>query len=320
VSGSYDGPIIDSHHHLWDLARGHYPWLSGTAAIGALGDIAYLQRDYLIADYLADIAGQGITGSVHIEAVWDRARSPAEETAWLDTLERPAGIAARYVAAAPLDSPDVGAVLAAQAACPRVAGIRETIRWHPDPARTWTRRGLVAEPGWRRGLALLARHGFVLDLLMNPHQSMEVAALADDFPDQTFIVNHCATPNDRDEAGLARWRDGLAAMGQRRNIALKLSNFSAYTPEGNPAGHRDTLLTCIDAFGPERCHGICRTLREVPRGGGGILRRRAARDVPRQRGPALSIRYRHAASAQHSLAGGGIKPRLPGLFGHASMY
>ncbi len=253
MSGSYDGPIIDSHHHLWDLARGHYPWLSGTAAIGALGDIAYLQRDYLIADYLADIAGQGITGSVHIEAVWDRARSPAEETAWLDTLERPAGIAARYVAAAPLDSPDVGAVLAAQAACPRVAGIRETIRWHPDPARTWTRRGLVAEPGWRRGLALLARHGFVLDLLMNPHQSMEVAALADDFPDQTFIVNHCATPNDRDEAGLARWRDGLAAMGQRPNIALKLSNFSAYTPEGNPAGHRDTLLTCIDAFGPERC-------------------------------------------------------------------
>ena len=38
----YDGPIIDAHHHLWDLSGGRYPWLTKPeAAIGALGDIVY---------------------------------------------------------------------------------------------------------------------------------------------------------------------------------------------------------------------------------------------------------------------------------------
>jgi predicted TIM-barrel fold metal-dependent hydrolase len=252
VPNPYAGPIIDAHHHLWDLSLGRHPWLSGAAAI-PLGDIAYMQHNYLIADYLQDIAGQGITASVHIEALWDRARSPVEETEWLETLARPSGIAARYVAAAPLDEPDIDATLDAQAAFPRVTAIRETIRWHPDPKKRWTRAGLVNEAGWRRGLARLAQHNLALDLLMNPHQANEVAALAADFPNQPILVNHCGTPNDRDPEGLARWRAGLHTMAAHPNIAIKLSNYGAYTPDGTLAGHRDTILTCIDAFGPNRC-------------------------------------------------------------------
>ncbi len=188
-----------------------------------------------------------------MEAVWDPARSPVEETRWLDSLPRPDGIATRYVAAAPLAAEGVAAVLEAQAAFPCVAGVRETIRWHPDPTKRWVRQGLVTEPAWRRGLALLARYGFSLDLLMNPHQAEEVAALAGDVPGQSFIVNHCCTPNDRDEDGMARWRSGLKAMGRQPNIALKLSNYAAYSPTRSAAEDRDTLLTCIDAFGTDRC-------------------------------------------------------------------
>jgi predicted TIM-barrel fold metal-dependent hydrolase len=250
----YCGPIIDAHHHLWDLSAGHYPWLSQPdAAIGALGNIDYLRHDYLPADYADDAQGQGITGSVHMEAVWDPARSPVEETRWLESLPRPAGIATRYVGAAPLADDAVAAILEAQAAFPRVAGVRETIRWHPDPAKRWVRQGLVNEPAWRRGLALLAQYGLSLDLLMNPHQAEEVAALARDVPGQSFIVNHCCTPNDRDADGMARWRSGLKVMGRQSNIALKLSNYGAYSPTRDAVEDRETLLTCIDAFGPDRC-------------------------------------------------------------------
>ena len=250
----YRGPIIDAHHHLWDLSGGHYPWLTDPAAsVGALGNIDFLRRDYLPADYAADIAGQGIVASVHIEALWDPARNPAEQTAWIDALPRPAGVAARYVAAAPLDLPELPAILEAQAAFPRVAAIRETIRWHPDPAKRWTRQGLVNEPAWRSGLARLAPYGWALDLLMNAHQAGEVAALARDTPGQQFIVNHCCTPNDRDADGMARWRAGLRSMGQQPNIAIKLSNYAAYSPDRSLAGDRDTLRSCIEAFGPARC-------------------------------------------------------------------
>ena len=210
----YAGPVIDAHHHLWDLSGGHDPWLTRPeAAIPALGDTGFLRRDYLPQDCAADIAGRGVVASVHVEAVWDPARSPVEETAWLDALPRPPGIAA---------------LLDAHAASPRVAAARETIRWRPDPAKRWTRQGLVHEPAWRRGLAELARHGWALDLLMNPHQAEEVAALARDVPGQQWVVNHCGTPNDRDAEGLARWRAGLRAMGRQPNVAVKLSNYAAY--------------------------------------------------------------------------------------------
>ena len=254
MAGLYDGPIIDAHHHFWTLAGGRYPWLTRPeAAPAALGNIDFLRRDYLPADYAADIAGQGVVASVHIEALWDPARNPAEETAWLDALPRAEGIAVRYVAAAPLASPDLPAILDVQAASPRVAAVRETIRWHPDPAKRWTPKGLVNEPAWRAGLARLAAYGWVLDLLMNAHQAEEVAALAEATPGQRFIVNHCCTPNDRDPEGMARWRSGLRRMGGCPNVAIKLSNYAAYAPDRSLAGDQDTLRSCIDAFGPDRC-------------------------------------------------------------------
>lgn len=249
----YNGPIIDAHHHLWDLAGGHYPWLTEGSGIAALGDVAYMRRNYLPDDYEADIRGQGVVASVHVEAVWDRTRSPVEETAWLAALPRPPGIAARIVAAAPLADPDLPGLLDAHAAYPIVAGIRETIRWHPNPAKRWTAPGIVGEPAWRAGLARLARYGWLLELLMNPHQAVEVAVLARDMPGQVFVVNHCCTPNDRDAEGMARWRHGLAAMGRQHNILMKVSNYAAYSFERTFEADRDTLRTCIDAFGPERC-------------------------------------------------------------------
>ena len=156
----YEGPVIDSHHHLWDLAKGRHLWLAkDDPTLAALGDISYMRHTYLPADYLRDAAGTNLIGTVHIEAVWDRRRSPVEETAWLEMLDRPSGIATKCIAYAGLASPGVERILEAQAAFPRVAGVRETIRWHPDPAKRWTEAGIVGSDGFRRGVGLLLRHG-----------------------------------------------------------------------------------------------------------------------------------------------------------------
>lgn len=249
----YDGPIIDAHHHLWDLSHGRHPWLTGQdQAFRALGDVDYLRRDFLVPDYLASIDGQPVVASVYVEAAWDRSRPPQEEVDWLEALARPAGIAARSIAWAPLRAPDCDAVLENLARRPTVVGVRETVRWHPDPAKRWVEGGLMIDPAWRRGVARLRHHGLLLELLMNPYQSDELARLADDFPQQDFVINHCATPVDQDPDGLARWRDGLEQMARRPNIAIKLSNFAAYSSDRSPASLRRTVMTCIDAFGPDR--------------------------------------------------------------------
>jgi predicted TIM-barrel fold metal-dependent hydrolase len=249
----YQGPIIDAHHHLWDISLGRHPWLTrDDESIKALGDISFMRKTYMIEDYLADVGPQKLVGSVYIEAVWDRTRDPVEETQWLETLDKSRGIAARYIVHAPLTSPGVESVLERQAAFPRVIGVRETIRWHPDPAKRWTEAGIIDNPDWRRGFSLLRRYGLALELLMNPYQAGEVARLAREFPEQIFIVNHCGTPVDRDEEGLARWRSGLRLMGEAPNIAIKLSNFGAYAANRSIEGLSRTVLDCIDAFGTER--------------------------------------------------------------------
>jgi predicted TIM-barrel fold metal-dependent hydrolase len=253
LSNLYEGPVIDAHHHLWDISLGRHPWItSQDNAIKSLGDVAFLKRDYLIADYLADIGPQNVVGSVYVEAAWDRSRDPLEEVTWVTSLERPRALASRLIAWAHLREPGVEAVLERLCRCPEVVGIRETIRWHPDPAKRWTDQGLIDDPAWRRGFAAFAGRGLVMEWLMNPYQAEEVTRLAAEFPEQTFIVNHCGTPMDRDADGLQRWRDGLRRMGTRENIAIKVSNFGAYAPDRSIEGLRGTVMACIDAFGPKR--------------------------------------------------------------------
>lgn len=275
----YDGPIIDAHHHLWNLDLRRHPWLVETgSAITALGDIGYMRRNYLARDYQADTAGQNVVATVAVEALWDRSRDPVEETLWFEEAEKPGGIAARFVAYAALNAPDAERTVERQAAFPRVVALRETVRWHPDPAKRWTDTKFIEDPAWRRGLKLLKRHGLLFELLMNPYQSEEVARLAFDFPDQIFIVNHCASPVDRDPDGIARWRAGLVAMARAPNVAIKISNYAAYDPDRSLEGLRATVKPCLDAFGPDRTMfssdypvarrhmtfaAICRNLKEL---------------------------------------------------------
>src|SRR5271154_7112528 len=69
MSRLYDGPIIDPHHHLWDLSLGRHPWLvPQPGKEHSLGDLAKLRRNYLIEDYLVDSAGQNVVATVHVEA------------------------------------------------------------------------------------------------------------------------------------------------------------------------------------------------------------------------------------------------------------
>jgi predicted TIM-barrel fold metal-dependent hydrolase len=249
----YAGPVIDAHHHLWDLSLGAHPWIAGTdPAMQSLGNLDFLRHDYLPEHFLADVGETNFAGSVHVEAAWDRARDPVEETRWLMSLPRPRRVAHRLVAYVALEDPAVEDQLAAHQEAGPVVGVRETIRWHPDPAKRWTDPGILDRADKRRGIAALARANLLLEVLMNPYQSDDVARLAADMPDLQIVVNHCATPVDRDEPGLQRWRHGLALMAAQPNVAIKVSNFGAYAPDKTPAGLRQAVLTCIDAFGPQR--------------------------------------------------------------------
>ena len=249
----YDGPIIDAHHHLWDLSLQRHPWLAaGAGELGGLGDLETLKRNYLPADYRRDAARQNVVATVHVEAGW-AADDSLSETHWLETLDKRGGVAARYVAHAPLASPDAAALIEAQASFGRVVGIRDILSWTDDPNRRFAARGdLMDDPAWRAGLGRLARHNLVFDLMIFPGQLGDAARLARAFPDQPFILNHCGSPIDRDDEGMRRWRDGLALLAQAPNVSIKISDLVAYDRHWTLDSLRRVVLSCIDCFGTKR--------------------------------------------------------------------
>ncbi|MET4635020.1 amidohydrolase family protein [Kaistia defluvii] len=245
----YNGPIIDAHHHFWDLRLGKHGWLKGG---DSADELAPLRQNHLVADYEALAAPQNIVASVHVEANWDPA-DPAGESRWLDTLQRSPGIAARYVAHAALLDPGAERLLEAHAANGRVVGIREILSWHPDPAkRRMPDNDRMDDPRWRANLARFREHGFSFDLLITPHQFESTRRLVADFPDIAFILNHCASPIDRDAEGMKRWRDGLGLLAAAPNVAIKISDPVAYDPQWTRESLGEVIDACIGAFGPER--------------------------------------------------------------------
>jgi predicted TIM-barrel fold metal-dependent hydrolase len=249
----YDGPIIDAHTHLWDLSMNKHAWLSPSGPAPDFPGIERLRRNHLVANYLADSANQNIVATVHIEASWDAA-DPIGETEWLETLDKSRGVAERYVASAPLGAPEAVGILERQAAHQRVVGVRDILSFHPtSPEKSFAARGdRASDPAWRRDVARLPGLGLHFELMMYPYQLDTVLDLAQSMPALQLVVNHCASPIDRDDEGLRRWRDAVKRLAAEPNIRLKISNAAIYDPEPTHESLRAVTLHCIDCFGPLR--------------------------------------------------------------------
>ena len=251
---TYAGPIIDPHMHLWDLDRHYYAWLQDTPLpnnpAGDMASIAY--RSYGLDDYLADTAGWNVVQTVHVECGLPP-KDQLSETDWLQGLADTRGVIAGIVAGAWLEDAGVEPLLEAQAARPNVRGVRQIVSWHADPAKTYGDRDLLRDAAWRRGYALLARHGLSFDLQLYPSQMSAAAELAAAHPDIPVIINHAGLPTDRDDAGLAAWREGLALLAEKPNVSCKISGLAMVDRAWTVERLRPFVLRVIDTFGPERC-------------------------------------------------------------------
>jgi predicted TIM-barrel fold metal-dependent hydrolase len=247
-------PIIDPHHHLWDLDSNKYPWLQERPLrLRVEGDIRPIAKSYLLEDYWADTRNQNVVKSVHVESGWDPS-NPVGETAWLQRLADKHGFPHGIVAHAMLDAPDVERVLEAQAGYRNVRGIRHIVNWHPDPVKTYVDRpDLTRTAAWRRGFGLLQRFGLSFDLQLYPAQMHDAAALARAYPDVPIILNHAGMPVDRDEEGLDLWRRGMRELAAAPNVAVKISGLGVVDWRWTAESIRPFVLQTIEAFGVSRC-------------------------------------------------------------------
>lgn len=138
-------PIVDAHHHFWDLSLNAHPWLT-VAPLGSFryGDYAAIRRTYLLADYHRDTARFNVVKTVYVEAEWDP-REPIGETRWVHERASREGLPQAMVAQAWLDRTDAAHVLAEQAAFPLVRSVRHKPRSAARPEEAM--RGAPARNG-----------------------------------------------------------------------------------------------------------------------------------------------------------------------------
>jgi predicted TIM-barrel fold metal-dependent hydrolase len=251
-----DLPIVDAHHHLWDLTNGplYYPWLQDAQPHDFfLGAYAALKRDYLPADYRRDAAGHTVVKTVHVEAECRRDQQ-VDETRWLSELHARTGMPDAIVAHAWFHTDDGAEILERQAGFPLVRGIRSKPVTARSPADMRPGApGSMQDPRWLDGFARLRRHGLSWDLRVPPWHLEEAAQVVAAHPDIAVVLEHTGFPWDRSPAGLDLWRRGMRALAACANCCCKLSCLCLPAAGWDYEGNRRIVLETIDLFGIERC-------------------------------------------------------------------
>ncbi len=246
-------PIIDTHHHFFDLEAVYYPWLTDRPEPNfLLGNYDAIKRNFSPEDYRRAAAGFNIVKTVHVEAEADH-DEPLRETRWLVGVAAESGLPTAIVAHATFHAPDVEAVLEAQAACPLVRGIRckpttsvtprESVRGKP---------GAMDDTKWLAGLKRLAAHGLSWDLRVPFWHLAEAADVVAEIPDTVVIVEHTGLAWDRSEEGLAVWRDGMTRLAALDNVWLKISELGLPDGPWDYDDNRRLVLEALEIFGVER--------------------------------------------------------------------
>lgn len=248
-------PVVDAHHHLWDLSHGRYPWLQQDYDAKAffMGDYAALCQDFMPHDYQRVSQGCHVVATVHVEAERDRSEQVAE-TAWVHAQQAQHGFPHAVVAHVWLDRPETEERLREHLQYPLVRGIRSKPVTSTHPGESVRgQRGTLQDERWLRGLGLLDTMGLSWDLRVPYWHLAEAAEVAAQFPNLPIVLNHHGFAWDRSAEGLARWRSAMAVLARQPNVHVKLSEFGLRDQTWDWTANAAIVHDTLTMFGWERC-------------------------------------------------------------------
>ena len=217
------------------------------------GPYEAIRRDYLIDEYLGDIANTAVTRSVYVQANWAPDRFE-DEVAWLQRVAGESGWPHAIVGYADLLCEDVRPQLDRLARYPLLRGVRMQLHWHENEMyRFAARPDLALDPVLQRNVARLADYGMVFDLQVFAGQMAGAAELAAACPDVTFVLQHAGMLEDLSPEGRAEWRTGMERLAARPNVVSKLSAFGTFLHRNDPAHIGGVLRDTVGMFGADRC-------------------------------------------------------------------
>jgi L-fuconolactonase len=222
--------IIDSHFHIWQLARNDYGWLTPA--------LAPIYHDVAIDDWISQSSPHGVTHGILVQA----APTLAETHFLCDQAARYPQQILGVVGWVDLSAADAIQQLANIAQRPQIRAIRPMLQDIADP--DWILQTTVLN-----ALATLPHLNLSFDALVKPIHLTRIIALAKQLPELRIIIDHGAKP-DMPANAFSEWAQMMACLSEYPNVWCKLSGLlnESGTPPSLAActPYIQQILTCFE--------------------------------------------------------------------------
>lgn len=239
----YQGQIIDTHMHIWDLSNGP-EWLPKLAG-------GILNHDFFMKDYLEMSKNQPISQMVFIEC-GGFPNNPILETKWVQEQADKYGAPQGIVAFAKLDSPEVEKVLKSHAQYPNLRGIRMPLNYVAGCFGA-DRDDYMKDAAWRKGYGLLSKYQLLFEMQIFDTQLPQACELAKQFPDIPIILEHLGWPKESSLTYLSEWKYRLSELAQYPNVFLKISCIGWIFQKNEKSLILPYIQEALNLFGVDRC-------------------------------------------------------------------
>jgi L-fuconolactonase len=224
--------MIDAHVHFWKYDKKRYDWIDDNMKI--------LQKDYLPFHFMQTAERNEVTGCVAVQA-----DSSELETLFLVELAKSHSFIRGVVGWVDLLSPNVEERIEYFKQFPVIKGYRHIVQSEPDD--------FMYREDFRNGIRALQANAYTYDILIYPQQLEAAADLVKSFPEQAFVLDHCAKPvvrkMEKDE-----WKQGIHKLAKYPNVYCKLSGLftEAKWKNWSASDFYPYLEVVFEAFGTER--------------------------------------------------------------------
>ncbi len=224
---------IDAHQHFWRYSPAELPWIGAHMQV--------LARDFLPDDLAPALRRSRIDGCIAVQA-----RPDLRENGFLLELAENNPLVRGVVGWVDLCAPDAAGMVAGLARHAKLRGLRHLVQDEPDDA-------FLLRGDFQRGVAALAAHGLVYDVLIHPRHLVDAARFCADLPEVTFVLDHLAKP-DIAHDDRQPWADALRELARQPHVACKVSGLvtEARWHGWRADDFRFFLDTALTAFGPDR--------------------------------------------------------------------
>ena len=223
---------VDTHVHFWKYKRSKDNWITN--------DMKVLQQDYLPETISLTLKRNDIDGCIAVQAYQIEL-----ETLFLVELAKTHEIIKGVVGWVDLQNENIEERLLYFSQYPVIKGWRHIVQSEPND--------FLLGKNFQRGIATLQPYNYTYDVLIYHHQLKPALEFVSLFPEQKFVIDHCAKPDIANKK-IDEWKSLMQEIAKYSNVFCKLSGLftEAKWKQWSPSEFYPYLDVVFDAFGTDR--------------------------------------------------------------------